>query len=185
MSEKTKDIIDTLLCGLYMAVFCVPTIYLSIGSAKIFAWNTILTILLPILCGTLSAIAIYSERKTKSGIKWAVSVPISIALILGIGNTDLLMRIYKAVDPLYYSEYGGTSSMGEAFSGAAVMFLVLLAVFVGNIVGFGCSGIKFSTNTENVLAALRRYICPILCIFIVGIIIFLFCTLPQITPQYG
>lgn len=185
MSEKIKDIIDTLLCSIYMAIFCAPTIYLVIGLVKCFDWNTILTIALPILCGIFSAIAIYSSRKTKAGAKWAVSAPISIFMVFVIGNTDLLMRIYKAIDPVYYSEYGGTSSMGEAFSGAAVMFLVLLSVFVGNIVGFGYSGVKFSTKTEDMLTALRKFVCPIMCVIIVGVIIYLLCTLPHITPNYG
>ena len=185
MSEKAKELIDILLCSVYMAIFCVPTIYLIIGTAKYFACNTTLTIALPILCGIFSAIAIYSDHKTKAGAKWAVSAPISISMIFAIGNTDLLMRMYKAIDPVYYSEYGGTSSMGEAFSGAAVMFLVLLSVFVGNIVGFGYSGVKFSTKTENLLTALRKFVCPILCVIIVCIMIYLFFTLPHITPHYG
>lgn len=178
MSEKTKDIIDTLLCGLYMSVFCVPTIYLCIGLLKYFSRNTILTTVCPMVCGILSGIAVYSVSKKKAGIKWAASAPISIAMLFVIDSVNILTRISEYIP----SEYV-TSPMGEAFTNAGVMSLVLLAVFVGNITGFGFSGIKFSTKTENVLTAFQKYVCPVLCIIIVVIMTYLFCTLPHITPQ--
>lgn len=184
MSEKTKDIIDTLLCGFYMAVFCVPTIYLTVGIVKYLNWNGALTFVCPIVCGVFSGIAIVSDSKKKAGLKWLTSVPLSAGAFFAIGNTDLLMRMYNAIDPLYYAEYGAPS-MGEAFSGAAVLYMVLLAVFVGNIVGLSCSGIELTRKGENVLAVLQKIVCPILCVIIVGITVYLLCALPSLPPVYG
>ncbi|MBQ4165874.1 MAG: hypothetical protein IJD85_06085, partial [Oscillospiraceae bacterium] len=118
MSEKTRDILDTLLCGFYMAVFCVPTIYLTIGIVKYLNWNGALTFVCPIVCGVFSGTAIVSDSKKKAGLKWLSSVPFSVGAFFVISNTDLLMRIHNAIDPIYYAEHG-TPSMGEALSGAA------------------------------------------------------------------
>lgn len=182
MSEKTKDIIDTLLCGLYMAVFCVPTIYLTIGLAKYFDWNSVLTITCPIVCGALSGIAIFSDSKKKAGLKWLASIPLSAGIFFAISNTDLLLRMHNAIDPSYYAEYGALS-MGEAFSGAAVLYMVLLAVLIGNIIGLCCSGIKLSLKGENAFAAFQKIVCPILCAVIMGVLVYLLCTLPQLPPR--
>lgn len=185
MSEKKKDIIDTLLCGLYMAVFCVPTIYLTIGLVKYFDWNGALTIICPIVCGMLSGIAIFSDSKKKAGLKWLASIPLSTGAFFAISNTDLVKRLYNAIDPSYYAEYGALS-MGEAFSGAAVLYMGLLAVLIGNIIGLSCSGIKLTPKSENVFAVLQKIVCPILCTVIVGVTIFLLCALPRLPPRvYG
>ncbi len=185
MSGKTKDIIDILLCSLYMAVFCVPTIYLSIGIVKFFNWNGILTFVCPIVFGIFSGTAIFSDSKKKAVLKWLASVPLSVGVFFAISNTDLLMRIHNAIDPLYYAEYGALS-MGEAFGGAAVLYIVLMAVFIGNLVGLSCSGIKLTRKGENVFAVLQKIVCPILCIIIVGVTVYLLCALPQLPPPvYG
>lgn len=185
MSEKARDIIDTLLCGLYMAVFCVPTIYLTIGIVKYLDWNGALTFVCPIVCGILSGTAIFSDSKKKAGLKWLTSAPLSVGGFFVIGNTDLVKRMYNAIDPLYYAEYGALS-MGEAFSGAAVLYLGLLAVFIGNIIGLSCCGIELTRKGENVLAVLQKIVCPILCVVIVGVTVYLLCALPQLPPPvYG
>lgn len=184
--EKTKNIniIDILLCGLYMAVFCVPTIYLSIGIVKYTDWNMIVTFLCPIMCGVLSCIAMFSDSKKKAAQKWAASVPFSAGMFFVLANSNLLARIYRAVDPSYYAEYG-MGSMGEAFSGTALLFMVLIAVFIGNIIGLCCSGIKLTRNGENVFAVLHKIICPIFCVIIVSLIVCLFFVLPEAVRIYG
>ncbi len=184
MSEKMKDIIDILLCGFYMAVFCVPTIYLTIGIVKYLNWNGALMFVCPIVCGILSGTAIFSDSKKKAGLKWLTSVPLSAGAFFAIGNTDLLMRMYNAIDPLYYAEYGALS-MGEAFSGATVLYMVLLAVFIGNIVGLSCSGIGLTQKGENVFAVLQKIVCPILCVTIVGVTVYLLFALPPLPSVYG
>lgn len=183
MSEKTRDILDTLLCGLYMAVFFAPIAFLSAGMT--YDVNYIVpVIILCIFCGALSGTTAFSDTKTKAVWKWFVSLGFSALMFKVFINTNILLKIYVAIDPSYCYQYGEPSASANLGLTIAVV-TIALSVLTGNIIGVSCSGTKLTQKGENTFAVLQKIVCPILCAVITGVTIYLLFALPQVTPSYG
>lgn len=94
MSEKGKAIINTLLCGLYMAVLRIPATFLLAFMTYRSDTNMMVVLVLLILVGlsVLSGYAHVSEKALQAGIKWLVS------MILSIGFLPLLQLAFDTFD---------------------------------------------------------------------------------------
>ncbi len=180
MLEKTKDIIDILLCSFYMAMFCVVPIFLltgflrGIGIAALFFGFVV-----AIISGALSGAAVFSDRMAKAGIKWAVSVPFSIGIFCFLVNTQFILRIERAMNAADYSNGDGL--------GVMLLFVSILAVVgIGELIGVSYSGKQLSREMENAFATLKKVLCPVSCAVMVALVVLLVCILPPpLPPAYG
>lgn len=180
MSEKTRDILDTLLCGFYMAVFCVVPIFLltgflrGIGIAALFFGFVV-----AIISGALSGAAVFSDRIAKAGIKWAVSVPFSIGVFYFLVNTKFILRMERVLNAADYSNGDGL--------GVMLLFVsILAAVGIGNLIGVSYSGKQLPREMGNAFAVLKKVVCPVSCAVMVTLVVLLVCVLPApLPPVYG
>lgn len=180
MSGKTKDIIDILLCSLYMAVFCVVPIFVLIGFLRGFGITALLLgCAVAVFVGILSGSAVFSDHIAKACIKWAVSVPFSIGIFYFLVNTQFILRMERAMNAADYSNGDGL--------GVMLLFVSILAVVgIGNLIGVSYSGKQLPREMENAFATLKKVLCPVSCAMMVALVVLLVCVLPPpLPPVYG
>ncbi len=128
MSEKGKAIINTLLCGLYMAVLRIPATFLLAFMTYRSDTNMMVVLVLLILVGlsVLSGYALISEQSWQATVKWIVS------LLLSIGFFPLLQLAFDTFD----------------YNGYHVGFPLLIMVMAMGVSDF-CAGVLGSGPPPN------------------------------------
>lgn len=180
VKDTVKDVLDIILCGFFMAVFCVVPFFMLTGLLR----GTGIAVLIfgfvvAAFCGMLSGFAVLSDRRAKACIKWAVSAPFSIGIFNFLINTSFVPRLERALNAAPYSHGDGIALM-------LLLGSMLAAVGIGNIIGVVFSGRQLSAKAERVEAVLQRVICPVSCAVTVVLVIFLICIMPPpLPPVYG
>lgn len=184
MSEKKKYIIDTLLCGLYMAVLRIPAAFLLayMTYKSDTSMMALLIMLIHVGLSVLSGYALISERSWQATVKWLVS------LLLSIGFFPLLQLAFDTFD----------------YNGYHVGFTLLIMVMAMGVSDY-CAGVlgsgpppksrswmrsfpweankmrafpqeipklqKLSKSAEK----MQKLVCPIVCAVIVALLIVVIC----------
>lgn len=180
VKDIAKDVLDIILCGFYMAVFCVVPHFMltgllrGAGIAVLFFGFVVAA-----LCGMLSGFAVLSDRRVRACIKWAVSAPFSIGIFYFLINTSFVLRLERALNAAPYSNGDGIAIM-------LLLGSILAAVGIGNIIGVVFSGRQPSAKAERVEAVVQRVVCPVSCAVMVVLVVLLVCVLPPpLPPVYG
>ncbi len=184
MSEKKKAIINALLCGLYMAVLRIPAVFLLayMTYKSDTSMMALLMLLILVILSVLSGYAHISVRASQAGIKWLVS------LLLSIGFFPLLQLAFDTFD---YNGY---------HVGFALIFMVLfmaISDFCAGVLGSGpppksrswLRSFPWEANKMRVLPQempklqklskstekMQKLVCPIVCAVIVVLSIVVIC----------
>ncbi|MBE6889400.1 MAG: hypothetical protein E7485_05250 [Ruminococcaceae bacterium] len=173
MSEKTRDIIDILLCGLYMAVLRMPVAY-AYGYAEYkFAIDPSATglFITTVIISVISGYAMISDKASIAAVKWI------IANILTYGSHFLLCWAFN--NTYFVNNYvGGT------------LIIITLFMVISDFIAFVYSGespikakyavnglqmIKSKYRTSKTAYKIQKLVCPIVCGVIVILLIVLVC----------
>lgn len=186
MSGKKKAIIDVLLCGLYMAVLRMPTIFL-IGYAE-YKWlrdsTGIFLLVFPAFFSVISGYALISERMWQATVKWVVSLLLSFGMLpllqMAYGNFDytgyhvgftlLIMAMFMVISDFCAGVLG--SGPPPKSAGWARIFpweKNKMRIYPQETPKFQ----KLSERTEKI----QKRVCPIICAVIAVLSIAAICTI--------
>lgn len=167
MSEEKRYIIDTIICGFYMAVL----LLLSYCILNALSFHFEFGEYAPIPCiffGLLSGIVVYSNEREQAIIKWVISV-----LFCGV-----LQFVFKHMGLMYSKElilfftgepyFAGRGGWNISIVGIAGLLMAL----IGNLAGVILSGKAKIRKADKFFCVMQKIVLPILCLAMMAFVVY-------------
>lgn len=180
MSGKKKYIIDTILCGFYMAVL----LLLSYCILNALSFHFEFGEYAPIPCvffGLLSGIVVYSNEREQAIIKWVISVLFYFVVGYVFEFMGILfsknMILFMTGEP-YFAGRGGWNISIVGIAG-------LLMALIGNLAGVILSGKAKIRKADRFFWTMQKIVLPILCLAMMVFVVYGHIAGAQITIPEG
>lgn len=134
----------------------------------------------PILISLLCGISLISSGGKEAVLKWVFSLPVWIASLIILYNSDILYKMY------YNDTQAEKLSYGDAFGWGVILYFLIFWALIFLTAGL-CISIKSvkSEKLNRTLFALQKCVIPLICLALVVAAIVLNITLPMPVTVFG
>lgn len=134
------------------------------------------------LCGAMSFFAVLSESVGQAGLKWLISLPITVVFWIFLVKIQFSLRILNWTERDY-----GTSGAGDSMFFMFLLLTHLVTVGCALVIGLGISGASKSVKSEKILRVVStiKKVCGAAVVVIAAAILLLDMAMPAYRPVYG
>lgn len=135
-----------------------------------------------LLCGAMSFFMVLSESVGQAGLKWLISLPITVVFWIFLVKIQFSLRILNWTVRDY-----GTSGAGDSMFFMFLLFTHLVTVGCALLIGLCMSGASKHVKSEKTLRTVStiKIICGVTVVVIAAAILLLDMAMPAYRPVYG